>query len=112
MNLDTELAQLEDAQLVRRAAEEELAYLFKHALTQETAYESLLHKRRRELHLQVAQVIEQLYPKQLDEYAARLAQHYAEAGDDAKTLEYATRAGDIAARVYANAEAIAQYSLA
>ena len=111
-SLDAQLAQLEDAQLVRRAAEEELAYLFKHALTQETAYESLLYKRRRELHLQVAQVIEQLYPKQLDEYAARLAQHYAEAGDDAKTLEYATRAGDIAARVYANDEAIALYTRA
>jgi predicted ATPase len=48
--LDTALTQLENAQLVRRLAEEELAYLFKHALTHETAYESLLHKKRREIH--------------------------------------------------------------
>jgi tetratricopeptide (TPR) repeat protein len=112
MNLEHDLAQLENAQLVRRLQEEERAYLFKHALTQESAYESLLVKTRRAMHRRVAEAYEQLYPERMDEFAALLAQHYAEAVDDAKTLEYATRAGDVAMRVYANAEAIASYSQA
>ncbi len=112
MNLDNQLAELESAQIVRRAEDPELAYLFKHTLTQETAYQSLLQKRRREIHLRVARAYEAVYPDRLDENAPVLEQHYAEAGDDAKALTYATLAGDAAARVYANAEAISHYSLA
>ncbi|HEY6041344.1 MAG TPA: hypothetical protein VIX58_04370, partial [Anaerolineae bacterium] len=58
--LSSQLAQLENAQLVHSLAEEELAYLFQHALTQEAAYESLLHKQRRQVHRHVAETIEQL----------------------------------------------------
>ncbi len=112
MNLDRSLAQLENSQLIRRAEDLDVAYAFKHTLSQETAYASLLVKKRREVHRQVAQSIERLYADHLDDQAALLAQHYAEAGDDAKTLEYATRAGDAAARIYANVEAVANYSLA
>lgn len=112
MNLDSQLLQLENQEIVRRLAEPDLAFLFKHALTQETAYQSLLKKTRRDIHLQVASTIESLFADQLDGNAALLARHYAEAGDDAKTLEYATRAGDVSARVYANAEAVAHYSTA
>jgi tetratricopeptide (TPR) repeat protein len=112
IELDGLLAQLEDTQLLRRAQDPELAYLFKHVLTQETAYQSLLVKRRREIHRQVAECYEQVYADDLDQHAAMLAQHYAEAGDDAKTLEYATRAADRAAQVYANAEALAHYTQA
>lgn len=112
-NLDATLGQLDAAQLVRHAGEEvEPTYMFKHTLTQETTYQSLLHTKRRAIHRRVADSIERLYPERLDEFAARLAQHYAEAGDDAKTFEYALRAGDNAARLYAHAEAIAHYSLA
>jgi tetratricopeptide (TPR) repeat protein len=110
LDLEGQLAQLENAQLVHRLTEAELTYLFKHTLTQETAYESLLLKKRREIHLRVARLYEELYPGRLDEFAALLAQHYGEAGEDAKTLEYETRAGDVAARRYANAEAYAAYS--
>ena len=112
MNLETELVQLETAQLVRRGDDPELQYLFKHALTQEAVYESLLRAKRREIHAQVARVYEDTYAERLDEIAALLAQHYAEAGADAKTLEYATRAGDAAARLYANAEAVMHYTRA
>ncbi len=49
-SLPAQLAQLENAQLVRRLADEDLAYVFKHTLTQETAYESLLVKKRRAIH--------------------------------------------------------------
>jgi tetratricopeptide (TPR) repeat protein len=111
-SLPAQLAQLENAQLVRRLADEDLAYDFKHTLTQETAYESLLVKKRRAIHRFVAQAYEQLYAERLDEFATRLAHHYSEVGDDAKTLEYATRAGNQAARVYAHAEALAYYTQA
>ncbi len=111
-NLDARLASLESAQFIRHILEEEPTYFFKHVLIQEMACESLLVKTRCEIHRQVAQSIESIYADRLDENAALLAQHYAEAGDDAKTLHYATRAGDLAARVYANEEALIQYARA
>lgn len=110
--LTAQLQQLENSQLVRPLPEEELVYQFRHALTQESAYESLLLKKRREIHRLVAEAFEQLYTERLDEYAALLAQHYAEAGEEAKTLDYATRAGDAAARMYANTEALIYYARA
>lgn len=110
LDLDGQLAQLENAELVRRLLEGELAYLFKHTLTQETAYESLLLKKRREIHQQVAEQYERFYPDRLDEFSPLLAKHYGEAGDDSKTLIYELRAGDVAARRYANAEAYTAYS--
>ncbi len=110
MQLDHVLTQLERAQLIRPAGETE--YIFKHTLTQETVYEALLKTSRREIHRRVAQTIEDLFADRLDEFAAALAQHYAEAGDDTKTLAYSLRAGDVAARVYANLEAIMHYDRA
>ncbi len=107
-----QLAQLEAAQLVRRAEDVDPSYQFKHALTQDRAYASLLKSQRIELHRRTALAYEQLYSQQLDEFAALLAHHFAEAGEDAKTIEYATRAGAAAMRVFANTEAVAFYSQA
>jgi tetratricopeptide (TPR) repeat protein len=112
MNLETTLAQLEQAQLVRPLMGDDLAYIFKHVLTQEAAYQSLLVKRRRELHRQVAIYYEGFCSGDLDEVAELLAYHYSQAGDDAKTLTYATLAGDVALRRYATTEAIAHYAQA
>ena len=106
------LAELERAELVVRAEGPELAYLFRHALTQETAYNSLLRKRRRAVHLLIGQAYEQLYADRLEEHAALLAHHYGEAGDDAKTLQYSSLAGEAAARVYAAGEAVNHYTRA
>lgn len=111
--LDAQLAQLDAAQLVQRIAGEDATYKFKHALTQDAAYESLLHTQRREIHRRVAQAYEAQYGEQcLDDYAGILANHYAQAGDDEQALLYATHAGDLAARVYANIETIAYYTQA
>ncbi len=112
MPLDSVLAQLEDAQLIRFAPEGEPAYIFKNVLSQQAAYQSLLSKNRRELHRDVAETYEKLYGDSLDEIAPLLAQHYSEAGDRAKTFEYSVRAAQAAMRVYANAEAIEHYSRA
>jgi MalT-like TPR region len=110
--LDRDLMALQSAGLIRQLIEQERAYLFKHVLIQDTAYESLLKQDRRQLHRRVAETLESQNLPAADEVAARLAHHYAEAEDDAKTLEYASRAGDVAARVYANREAVENYSLA
>jgi hypothetical protein len=112
MMLTPSLTRLETAELVRRLNDPDIAYLFKHALVQDTAYGSLLRNERKRLHRAVATALEQEYAGRLDEYAARLAQHYEAAGDAAKTLEYAVRAGDVAARIYASAEAVVYYSQA
>ena len=112
-SLAAQLDQLESAQLVRHLIEEEPAYTFRHTLTQEASYDSLLKNQRREIHRAVAQAYEKVYADRcLDEFAAILARHYAEAGDAEQTLVFASHAGDVAARVYANTEAIAFYSQA
>lgn len=111
--LESQLMQLESAQLVRLLREPEIAYLFKHALVQETAYLSLLVKNRRALHKQVARCYEELFPDRIQEFAPILAQHYADAGDDPQaTLKYARLAGDGAWDRNAMMEAARYYAVA
>ena len=113
MTLVTSLTRLEASGLIRPAnSEPELEYFFRHALVQDAAYSSLLKSDRRILHRSVGETLEQLYPDRCDELAPRLAAHFAEAGDLARAQHYFTRAGDEAARVYANAEAITHYTRA
>ena len=112
MELSASLTHLEASDLVRRLNDSEPAYSIKHALVQDTAQESLLKNERKRLNLLVAQTLEKLYAERLDEFAARLWQHYDAAGDELKALEYAERAGDVAMRVSAYAEAIAAYQRA
>src|SRR4051812_17140708 len=95
--LTRQLAQLESIQLVRKLDDIELSYLFKHVLAQETTYQSLLVKTRREIHLRVAQSYEQFDSASLEHNAAILAHHYHEAGELRKTIHYALLAGDAAA---------------
>ncbi len=106
------LLQLQHAELVRVSHYDAQEYFFKHALVQDTALSTLLRGEYKRLNMLVARALEQVNATRLDEYAAQLAQHYDAAGDDAKTLEYATRAGDKAMRVSANVEAIAFYAQA
>jgi class 3 adenylate cyclase/ATP/maltotriose-dependent transcriptional regulator MalT len=105
-----DLRELERRDLIRAAAESTRpAYTFRHALTQEAAYGSLLVKDRRAVHLRVARGLEAAGAGRLDEVAPVLAHHFGEAGDDEATLRYALLAGDAAARLYANADAEAHY---
>jgi class 3 adenylate cyclase/tetratricopeptide (TPR) repeat protein len=87
-------------------------YAFHHSLTQDAVYGTILLRRRRELHQRAGEVFEERYANRLDEFAPVLAYHFGEAGDDRRTLRYATLAGDNAARLYANAEAAAHYGTA
>jgi class 3 adenylate cyclase/tetratricopeptide (TPR) repeat protein len=108
--IQSRLETLESSGLIRLArGDSGQTYYLRHALVQDAAYESLLKQDRKQLHLAVGEAIEHLYADRLDEVAAILAQHYAGAADDTKTLEYATRAGDSATRLYAYAEARLNY---
>jgi tetratricopeptide (TPR) repeat protein len=120
MKLETSLIDLEQAQLVRRVGVSDAplltelggAYQFRHTLTQEAAYRSLPRRLRQQVHRQVAACYEELFADRLDDHAATLAQHYAEAGDAGKAVDYSRRAGDAAMRLFATAEAISHYSRA
>jgi predicted ATPase len=80
--LTHQLSQLETSGMIRLAAvEPDLEYLFRHALIQDAAYESLLSSDRKRLHRAVGSAVEQIYADRLDEQAATLARHFAQAGD-------------------------------
>jgi len=89
-----------------KTAGEEIAYVFKHALTQEVAYQSQLLSHRRELHGQVGAAIEALHPLDLDTHVPMLAHHYNHSTNDRKAIEYLHRAGVQAIRRCASREAL------
>ena len=104
---------LERAGLIREIARSpEREYAFHHSLTQEAAYGTILLRDRRALHLRVGAALEELYANRLEEFAPVLARHFQEASDDERTLRYARVAGDHAARLYANADAVTLYGAA
>jgi tetratricopeptide (TPR) repeat protein len=104
---------LTDAELVyERGVPPEATYLFKHALTQDVAYESLLLTTRNELHQKVAEAILGRYGDDLDEWAGPLGHHFAHSERPEQALPYLVKTGERAVRVYANAEAIASFSQA
>jgi class 3 adenylate cyclase/tetratricopeptide (TPR) repeat protein len=101
------LATLTREELVReRVRESELDYIFKHALTQEAAYESLLIRRRKQLHRRTGSALEALYPDRLDELAPLLGHHFWLGEDWPRAAEYSLQAGARAGRMYALPEAI------
>jgi len=100
------LTQLETSGLIRLVRQNpDLAYLFRHALVQEAAYDSILKSDRKMLHLAVGEEIEQLYHDHIDEYAALLGYHFREGGMLDKARQYFSRAANYAASKFANAEA-------
>jgi class 3 adenylate cyclase/tetratricopeptide (TPR) repeat protein len=108
--LNDVLARLRRAELIVAADDQpEKAYMFRHELTREATYQTLLRRQRRRYHRRVGEVIESLYPERLNEEAHRLAYHFGQAGDKARALKYYELAGDQAARLYANKEAAAHY---
>jgi class 3 adenylate cyclase/pimeloyl-ACP methyl ester carboxylesterase len=76
-------------------------YAFKHVLTQNVAYDGLLHERRRLLHRQVGQAIEVRYSDRLSEYAEMLAGHFEHGEDWPKTVYYALQAAEKVKEQYA-----------
>ncbi|TET82975.1 guanylate cyclase, partial [candidate division TA06 bacterium] len=90
----------------------ELEYIFKHALTQEVAYESLLVKRRKELHEKTGEAIEELYSEMTEEFYEVLAHHYSKSENHEKSYQYLKLSGDKAAQRYSPWEAFRFYKAA
>jgi ABC-type oligopeptide transport system substrate-binding subunit/class 3 adenylate cyclase len=108
--LEVHLAQLQRADLVREKTRlPELEYIFKHSLTQEAAYNSLLVGRRRTFHHKVGKALEALFPDRQDEFLGFLAHHFKLAGKNKKASEFFIKAGDKARLSDAHNEAIALY---
>lgn len=108
--LRDDLAALEALDLVRPGrGHPESEFLFAHALIQEATYQSLLQRRRKELHRVVAETIETLSESHTVGQYSRLAYHWAAAEAWEKAREYLLRAGDQAFGMASDAEAIAHF---
>jgi class 3 adenylate cyclase/tetratricopeptide (TPR) repeat protein len=108
-SLEQALGNLQQRELVREKSRlPQAVYLFKHALTQETAYASILLSKRRELHRQVAECLERNEPQRVNE----IAWHFIEAQETKRALPYLVEAADRAAHAYSTPEAIGFYTQA
>jgi predicted ATPase len=86
------------------------AYTFKHVLTQEVAYQSLLVNTRQQYHQRIAQVLAERFPTTAETQPELLAYHYTEAGLPAQAIPYWQQAGQQALQRSANLEAVAHLS--
>ena len=101
------LEQLVQAELIyQRGYLPDVRYTFKHALIQDTAYESLLKRTRQQYHHQIAQVIAQQFTERVGTQPELLAHHYTEANLIEQALPYWLQAGQQATQRFANTEAI------
>jgi DNA-binding transcriptional MerR regulator len=104
--IDGELSQLERLDLIRtRSLQPDIEYMFKHALTQEIVYNGLLKKQRREIHEQIARVIESVFKDRLAEFNDTLAYHFARGQSDTKAVDYLVKSGEKSLARYAVEEA-------
>jgi len=76
----------------------ELEYIFKHALIQEVAYNSLLQQRRKEIHENIGTAIEKIYSDRLEEFYEVLAYHYSKSENLKKSAEYLKLSGQKATK--------------
>jgi class 3 adenylate cyclase/DNA-binding winged helix-turn-helix (wHTH) protein/predicted ATPase len=105
--LQQALARLVDAELLyQRGLPPQTRYVFKHALLQEAAYQSLLRRTRQQYHRQIAQVLEERFPDLTELHPELLAYHYTEASCPAQAIPYWQRAGQQARQRSANLEAV------
>ena len=90
----------------------EPAYIFKHAVIQDVAYQSLLVQRRKELHRAVGHAIEELYADRLADHCEELAHHFVNGEEWDEAFAYLIRSGDRAKDAYANQAALDFYGKA
>jgi TOMM system kinase/cyclase fusion protein len=105
--LQRELGRLVEAELLyQRGLPPQATYLFKHALIQDAAYQSLLKSTRQHYHQRIAQVLEEQFPEVTATQPELLAHHYTEAGLGEEAVAYWQRAGRRALERSANVEAV------
>ncbi|MBW8876702.1 MAG: AAA family ATPase [Acidobacteria bacterium] len=105
--LQQELRRLVQAELVyRKGFGARARYLFKHALVRDAAYESLLKRERQQIHRRIAETLASRFPETVETTPEILAHHYTEAGLNEPAIDFWVRAGGLASRRSAGAEAI------
>lgn len=87
----------------------DLEYMFRHALVQEVAYNSLLINRRKEIHEKIGRAIESLYPQRVEEFSEMLAYHYSKSGNLAKAYGYLKASAEKVLQSDATFEAVRFY---
>ena len=101
------LRRLVEAELIyQRGLPPQATYIFKHALVQDTAYQSLLKSRRQQLHQQIAHVLAERFPETVETQPELLAHHYTEAGLIVQAISYWQKAGQRASQRSTYVEAI------
>jgi predicted ATPase len=101
------LAELQASEFIyEQPAFPQTEYVFKHALTQEVAYNSMLLQQRKALHERAGQALESMFADQLEDHVGELARHYNSSGNTQKAVDYSRLAGQQAVRRSAHAEAI------
>jgi class 3 adenylate cyclase/tetratricopeptide (TPR) repeat protein/DNA-binding XRE family transcriptional regulator len=103
--LPEHLRALQHLEFIYEQAGREPGFVFKHALTQDVAYETLLEGRRRALHAAAGRAMETLYADRLEEVYDRLAHHYSRTDDAVKAVRYLTGFAARAAGMHAHSEA-------
>jgi tetratricopeptide (TPR) repeat protein len=104
--LESSLAHLQAREFIyEELGAGDVEYTFKHALTQEVAYNSVLTETRKAIHARVGAAIEALWPESLDDHLNQLAHHYGRSANAAKAVEFLTRAAEKASSRSAEAEA-------
>jgi tetratricopeptide (TPR) repeat protein len=105
-DIDRSIRGLEQLDLIRaRSFEPDLEYIFKHALTQEVAYNGLLKKERQIMHERIGLVMEKLFQERLPEFYETLAFHFKESKSVHKAVDYLSRSGEKSFRKSAIEEA-------
>lgn len=105
--INLQIKSLEKLELINEnRSSKEREYLFKHALVQEAVYETLLPRNKQELHLKVANAVEELFSERLNDFYETLAYHYNLADDKEKAEEYLIKAGERTMRTAASYEAL------
>ena len=101
------LSQLVEAELLyQRGRPPRATYIFKHALIQDAAYQSLLKRTRQQCHRQVADILESRFPETLETQPELLAHHHTEANSPQTAVEYWRKAGQQAVHRFADREAV------
>jgi len=105
------LQQLVEAELLyQRGVPPQATYVFKHALIQDAAYQSLLKRTRQQYHRHIAHVLEAQFPALAEAQPELLAHHYTEAERGAQAIPYWYRAGQHAVERSANQEALSHFT--
>ena len=107
------LSVLRDSELLyERGIFPQATYIFRHSLTQEVAYDSLLQKKKQVIHERIGQAIEELYSDRLEEFYEVLAYHYSRSESHDKDYQYMKLSGDKATRSHSPWEAFRLYKAA